>query len=191
MINHRNKIIAIVLVILTASILLIASVQSPGSIPTPQAKAQFIIASWNFPDEYGQGIEAFRVYENSTGDWVQVGFQPDYWNNTAGHVYEWNASVGIKLSCYTLFNQTFVGLDNEIVGQNYLRHSVTVTRPTVLPGESPIVFSQQNFTYYSVTTYSGTGPSSQLWYYEYYVILNFLPQEGIYYTATITYEIFY
>ena len=171
-----KKIIKIISLVVLISMMLVVSI--------PPAKAQFILASWDYPDEYGQGVEGFRVYENSTGDWVQVGYIR-YWNSTLGFTYEWNESIAIKLRCYTTFNSTLVGVDDGQVGRNYLRHNVTVTTA------SETVFGQQNFTYYDVTTQSGAGPPDQIWVYQYEVVLNFLPMFGITYTATITYEVFY
>jgi len=47
------------------------------------------------------------------------------------------------------------------------------------------VFSQQNFTYYDVTEYGDAN-----YYYEYEVILNFIPLEAIIYTISIVYEVY-
>ena len=85
----------------------------------------------------------------------------------------------MKLRVYTTFNNTVVGAIDEADGQNYQRHSISVTS-----GGAP-VFSQQNFTYFDV---SEGWPYVQ---YQYEVILEFLPVAGAIYTVVVTYEIFW
>lgn len=152
------------------SVLLIASI--------PPAKARFVLASWEFDDGYGQGIDGIELYENSTGSWIQVG---GYHNYTEGHIYDWEINVSIKIVCYTWFNSTLTDADSTADGQNYQQHNVSVT----LSGDT--VFSQQGFTYDSVD--DTTDPPQ--WLYGYEVILNFIPTAGSYYTVTILYEVYY
>jgi len=141
------------------------------------AKAQFVLASWDFPDDYGQGIDALTVYENSTGDWLILGgFGPNVDHSGAG-VFDWNASVGIKVRVYCLLNSTLVGVSSTAEGKNYLRHNVTVTN-----FNGTTIFSQQNFTYF------GAGVVGDMYEYLYDVVLNFLPEYGEVYTVVITYE---
>ena len=141
--------------------------------------ASFALAAWDFPDEYGQGIESFEVFENSSGSWEQVGGGYGYDETT---ILEWNVGVAIKLRCYTYFNSTLTGADNIAEGKKYQRHNVSVINI-----DSTIVFSQQNFTY--IDGDSGIDPP--LWFYSYEVVLEFLPVEGEYYTVTVGYEIFW
>ena len=149
-----------------------------STIPQAKANSQFIISSWDHPDEYGQGITLFHFYENSTGSWVEVydptGYRPD---DTS--IIDWNASVAIKLRCHSSLNSTFLGLSDDSEGMNYIRHSVTVSNLT------GVVFSQQNFTYH------GRGHVGSMYFYQYEVVLNFLPEYGEIYTVTVTYEVFY
>lgn len=159
-----------VLVSALALLVLVASI--------PPAKAQFAIASWDFPDQYGQGITKFLIYENSSGSWVQFG---DYVNYGDDGSFNWNVSVGIKLRCWALFNSTLTGAATTAEGKLYQRRNVSVTNR-----EGATVFSQQNFTYVAVDT--GLDP---LWLYSYDVVLNFLPQYGQAYAVTIIYEVFY
>ena len=86
----------------------------------------------------------------------------------------------MKIRVETYLNQTLVGAESTAEGQNYLRHDVIVTEA------GNVVFSQQNFTYYDVGE-SGEDP----YYYEYEVVLNFLPETGYIYVVVITYEVFY
>lgn len=142
-----------------------------------QPNATFVLAGWDYPDEYGQGIHALEIFENSTGSWVKV--DGTYYYDESVDL-EWNASVGIKIKCWTYFNNTLVGASDTNDGKNYQRHNVTVTNFGVT------VFNQQNFTY------SNAYPEGDpMWYYVYEVILDFLPVAGEIYTAVISYEIFY
>lgn len=143
--------------------------------PRP-TNAQFIIASWDYPDEYGQGINVFDIFENSTGSWLieVTGYGP-----SDNYAMEWELGVSIKLRCYTSFNYTLTGASDITDGQNYQRHNVTVT------SLGSTVFSQENFTYYS------SAPYADLYWYNYDVILNFVLVAGAIYTVTVTYEIFW
>jgi len=148
--------------------------------------ATFIISSWDYPDEYGQGIWGMKFWENSTGAWVDAPYYTDigqfYYVSPGITDYTYNLSIGValKMRVDCLLNNTLVGADDLADGQNYLRHSVTVTCAGIT------IFSQQNFTYES----SGD-IGAPMYYYEYYVILNFLTQAGNIYVVTVTYEVFY
>jgi hypothetical protein len=169
----RNRIVASVGLIMLVSIFLIVT-------PTPTRGAQFVLASWDFPDEYGQGIDALTVFENSTGSWLIIGgFSPNVVYN-GGAEFNWSVGLGIKIRAFSFLNSTRVGVYSTDQGKNYLRHNVTVTR---INGTT--VFSQQNFTYYNA------GAVAEMYEYHYDVILNFYPEAGEIYTVTITYEVFY
>jgi len=154
------------------------SIQEPSD-KTNNEPVYFVLASWSFPDEYGQGIEGFEIFENSTASWVQ-------WNGYQTHedlgIFEWNGSVFIKLRCWTWYNSTLTGAENNPDGQNTQQHNVIVTNQA-----GSTIFSQQNFTYY----YRDAGIDPPLWFYGYEVVLNFLPLYGEYYTVTVLYEIFW
>ena len=169
----KRKIISGVVVLLTLG-LLVASI--------PPAKAQFVIASWEYPDEHNQGIDSFTIYENSTGDWLIVGgFGPNLSPEDSG-IFDWAFGVSIKLKCHTWFNNTLVGAENMEDGKLFHRHNVTVTNFV-----GTLIFSQQNFTYFN----SDIVTEDPLWYYEYTVILNFIPVSGAVYTTTVIYEVFF
>ena len=168
MYNHRKK--TYVIIIMLIFIMLVVSV--------PPARARFVLAEWDFPDEYGQGIDTITVYENSTGSWVSVG-NYDYDESS---VLDWEAGVAIKLKVWTWFNSTLTGAGSTNEGKNYQRHNVTVTNAI-----DTIVFSQQNFT---VVFYDYGEPSS-MWYYDCEVVLNFLPDYGEIYTVSVVYEVFW
>ena len=101
----KKKVLALLILFLTITLVIgIYKESRVESIPIAKNKTQFALASWVFPDEYGQGIDRIFVQENSTGFWVDIGVAsyPDGRNN----VLDWNVSVGIKLRVYTRLNET-------------------------------------------------------------------------------------
>lgn len=175
-ISINKKTLNAVMTVTVLSVLLIAT-------PRP-AYAQFVLSAWDHPDEYGQGIEGFEIYENSTGDWELIG-PPSYFVSTDDTYFDWNVSVFIKLRVVTWLSSTLLGLTGEEAddddGIPYFRHNITVTTL----GQT--VFSAQNFTY--VDGDDSTDPP--MWMYTYDIILDFVPLEGYTYTVTITYEVYY
>jgi len=164
--------------------------QEPPNEKNERKVAYFVLSSWEFPDEYGQGVYMLRFDENSTGSWV---YAPWYYVgepldglpfyslfSDSPYVLNWSAGVAMKLRVYTYFNHTLTGAGSISEGRNYLRHSVTVF------SAAEMVFSQQNFTYIDSATIG-----DDIYYYEYHVILNFLPAFGTTYTVTVLYEIFW
>ena len=143
-------------------------------IVTPQKaeSAKFILANWDYPDEYGQGISRIRFYENSTGSWLSASGWIDY-DETL--VPEWEAGVAIKIECLSVINATLTGAPSSYEGRNYIRHNVTVTNLA-----EQVVFSKQNFTFILEENYE----------YEHEVILNFIPQELTLYTIELNCEIY-
>jgi len=174
MINKKTLIAVMTVTIL--SVLLIAT-------PRP-AYAQFVLSSWDYPDEYGQGISRFFIHENSSGSWSMWGGIYYQYDDSDAHYFQWNASVFIKLRVVTWINATLLGLtgagEHYSDGIPYFRHNVTVTTL------DETIFTKSNFTYTFGSTYF-----TPMWYYEYDVILDFLPLEGYTYTVTITYEVYY
>lgn len=165
---NKKKVSAIILTVLTLLIL---------TVSVPPTRAQFVLASWAYPDEYGQGIQQIQVEENSTASWIPVDLR-DY---SESQVYEWNVSVGIRLRLWCLMNNSLVGASSLEDGKNYQRFNTTV-----IDLSESIVFSQVNATYF--VSYDTSDP---IWLYEYYIILNFLPDYGEVYTVTVIYEIFW
>ncbi len=166
---NKLRIVTVISIVLILSIVLTRP---------PQTHAQFVIASWDYPDGHGQGIFLFQFYENSTGSWVISPNNLTY--DKSPNEVEWNASVGIKLRCWTHFNYTFNQVASVEIGKNYQRHNITVT----LQGET--VFSQENFTF-------GAGISGppDLYAYGYDVVLNLIPVAGAVYVVNVSYEIYY
>lgn len=156
-----------------------------GAVIQP-AKAQFVIAEWDYPDQYGQGISGMKFWENSTGSWLPAPYYIDlgqfYYVNPyiSDYTYNISAGVALKVRVDSLLNNTLVGADDLADGRNYHRHNVTVSNL------GNIIFSQSNFTYED-----SSDASAPMYYYEYYAILNFIAVSGQVYTVTVTYEVFY
>jgi hypothetical protein len=154
---------------------LVAQVPQETEIKNPK----FIISSWSFPDEYGQGIGGIHVYENSTGAWLD--HDPSYLSPNEGLAVEIFLNGSLKLQIFSYINKTLVGFSTTNEGKNHIRHNITI-----MDTNDTVVFSQQNFTYFTI--YTGYDP---IYLYSYTVILNFVPTSGQIYIATITYEIFW
>ena len=178
MYKRRIAVCVSVIMILTLSVLVASNYPSKSTVKELEQPAKFVLSSWDFPDEYGQGIEKIMIYENSTGSWLL--FETSWYHNGT-EIYEWNASVAIKLRVSTLFNETLTGAVDTTDGKRFQRHNVTVTS-----AGSP-VFSQQNFTW----AYDDNGIYPDLWLYAYDVVLNFQPVGGEIYTVVVTYEIYW
>lgn len=166
---QRGRMFSIALTVMIICMVVVAVV------PRPTEGATFIIAEWDYPDEYGQGIEGFEFYENTTGSWVQVGGYR--WHN-ATSTYTWNYTY-IKLRCWTYFNSTLTGAGSTAEGQLLQRHNITVS----FEGET--VFEQNNFTYATVST-----AAAPMWWYCYEVVINAQMFVGVY-VVVVDYEIFY
>ena len=117
------------------------------SFGTHIAQPKFEIASWSFPDQYGQGVYALRPYENSTGSWLNATSTSLYYYDAC--VIEWDAGVFLKLNVYCLFNSTLTGATSLENGLLLLRHSVTVT------DNYGVVFTKENFTVSGYQVWSG------------------------------------
>jgi len=142
----------------------------------PLAKAQFVLAGWSYPDEYGQGILGVIVYENSTGSWV---FLDNIGYDEAGSV-DVNSSLALKFAPFFVVNHTLLGLADVSEAKAIIRGSIEMTRL----GET--LFSQTNMTY------SDTGDvGATCWWLSYTVIVPIILEAGTIYTVTITYEVFY
>jgi hypothetical protein len=160
----QKKVSAILIAIFVCALLVVTPV-----------KAQFIVASWEYPDEYGQGISTIMLYED--GD--LEGFC-NY--NNASNEFIISEGDNITLRVTTYINQTVVGVGTVEAGKAYIRHSIVISTPS-----NSSFFSQQNFTYYS----GALVPPTNRIVYTYTVWLNVVWVAGTTYTATITFEVFY
>ena len=181
--NKRKKINVLVLImILTLSVLVVSNQPPKSVVEELEQPAKFVIASWDFPDEYGQGIYGFFIKENSTGSFLNI--RESIFLSSEEMIIEVNESIAIKLDVRVQLNYTLLGLSHPAdieLGINYFRLGVTVT------SAGQPVFSQQNFTYDDLNGLVETG----IWYFSEEVILNFITVVGEIYTVTVIYEVFY
>ena len=167
---NRNTILAVAVIVMIPVAVILA--------PIPEAKAQFVLSSWSYPDEYGQGINYFTAYTNESGGWP-------LWR-TISYVDTSNFEIpigsAIRLMVHCWLNSTLVGASSLADGKNYIQHSAIVEL-----GNGTVIFNLQNFTYNG----GDAGINPPLYYYEYYVILDFISEAGLIYTVTITQEVFW
>ena len=175
----NKKKYALVLTLISILIIGVTFAIPKGLHPDTISNPKFVLAGWSYPDEYGQGIGAIRVYENYTGDWEDYWGWTDYYDPTT---FEINASSAIRFKLLCAFNATLTGAVSVEDGKNYLQHSVTVT-----DSSDTVVFTQQNFTYIEGVDEGEGG----IYDYEYQVDLNFITEHGQIYTAIVTYEVYY
>jgi len=171
--RQRNKLIAVVCAMLTVVALGIAT------IPEARAQPKFIIASWSYPDEYGQGLYQIEVDENSTGAWVEYG-EGGFYEAGDSLLFTWNASVGIRLVVYTRLNSTFTGIPDKDSWGPYQRLNVTMAQ-----NNGTVVFSQEN-----ITTFYTSSAFGEIYRYGFMFVLEYLPLMNMIYKVTITYEVY-
>lgn len=172
---EKKRLVAGILIITFFSLLLVV---------TPQARGvQFYISTdgWDYPDAYDQGIHTWYAQSNRTGSWVT--YEAHNYLESYGAV-EWNVSQTIRMVVWCSVNYTLLGLSDTdahlIAGRNYIQHNVSVVDQF-----GTNVFTQQNFTFDYNESYSG------IFWYRHYVILDFVPIEGEYYTVTLRCQIYW
>jgi len=173
----KRKIVALLGIVIISMMLVV-------SIQPVKANPKFIIAS-SVPYN-GNGIAYIGCYLDSVFN-ATVYYNFDaylaYANNTAGiNPLDVFAGSNITLSVFSWLNGTWAGIASFAEGQNVIRHHVTVAL-----GNGTVVFSKQNFTYVDTGVYEEWAP---MYFYRYDVILDFVPEMGQVYTATITYEVY-
>ena len=145
--------------------------------PIPNTSAVFIIATWNWPDSYSQGINGVVIQENSTGSWVDSGLGGSH---TEVAVVEWNTSLGMRILFSIYLNSTLTGASDLADGKNYHRENISV-----YDFRDNLVFSKNNLTYYDAYAYGA------MYQYYYSVVLEFEMLEGEVYQVLCTCEIYY
>ena len=192
--KHRKKAYSGIVIVLL--MLLVHTVPISPVVPEPSATAKFVIAAWDYPDEYDQGLFGMKFWENSTGSWVAAPwythYYPDYHEELAAfywcspsmsdhYTYNVTGGASLKVRVDTTLNATLTGATNLEDGKNYFRTNVTVTCLGIT------VFSQQNLT----SLVNEDDASDPIYYYEYDVVLDFILVSGQFYTVTVLYEVFY
>lgn len=165
----------------TQTLLLLILVLSLPAVTyiAPQSKPDhslFVLSSWDYPDEYGQGIDAIRLWQYLSGSWQSL--TPFDYGNTGNDTFVISETGPLTVQVKGYVNATHVGASTLAEGQNYVRHSALVTTPSNIS-----VFSLQNFTYVTATD-----SLSPMFYYFYNATLNFTPQPATIYTCEITME---
>lgn len=192
---NRNKVLALAIVLLLPVVLIIAMIPRP-SPAIEQPATYFSLASWDYPDEYGQGIDGFWFYENSTGSWLAAPYYthyyPDYHEELGvfyallsdqdNYILNWTSGVAMKLHFSTFLNMTLTGASDDIAGKDLLRFNVTVTDVY-----DTVLFTSDNPTY--LDSIDGSDYGYDWAYYHYEIILDFIPQAGQQYNILTTYEV--
>ena len=155
--------------------------QQPGTPELEKGTSHFVLSSWAFPDEYGQGIYSITPDENSSVYYAHIESAPGFLYSTSeNNSFVVDAGCSIRLDVRVLVNYTFLGVsDPDLL--NYIRLNVTV----LSLGDT--IFSIQNMTYDELGGDLGDG----IWWYSFKDVLNFLTVEGQTYIATVTYEVWY
>ena len=171
--------ILMVSVLLASGIALIVLPHPPETTIEPTfGESRFTIASWSFPDSYGQGIYEMLIDTNASGSWVTRYY---LWSTNTTGPLGWNASEGMRICVSTLVNKSLTGVTTIDQAKLIVRHSVTV-----LDWTGALVYFKQNFTYTGYNTYF-----SGRYNMAYVQVLNFLPALGELYTVTVTYQIYW
>ena len=152
-------------------------------ISIPPAKAQIILATWEYDNGYGEGIEVIYISENSTGSFLGIYDGPAYtlWNDLRPLELNHTANTVIKIWPYVNLNHTLRGLSDNASAFAIMRVGVVVS-----VGSNTSYFSQENLTWSDVV-YDDT-PTT--WSFGCWVILPFLITSGVTYVITLTYEIY-
>lgn len=108
-------------------------------VPRPTTSARFVIASWDYPDEYGQGIEEIYYQIRWSNDTVRE-YGYTYPTNVS-HSFEVPENGTVYLRFTAWVNGTLVGISDPQETQNFIRYDINVTRLGVN------VLTQQNFSY--------------------------------------------
>ena len=174
----RKILLAVSLVLLSTSVLLITSYSQP--VVEPSDNGMFVLSSgsWSYPDDYGQGIFEMRLYENSTGDWIEEVIL--YPNSTL--LVDWNYNSSVKLEVRLWLNSTLVGPDDLVDGRDFIWVNVTVT-------ERSTEVCNQSLSYLDSSDGSGAEPD-QMWYYKYGDVLEFTPSMGLIYVVDVVYWLY-
>ena len=182
--NIKNKLAILSLVMMI--------VLGLGFSSIPKAKAQFVIA-WTYDteydssfgyDEYGQGFYLYQLVTNYTyPDWnLHPDYVASYYFNESSYIYEWDVGYGIGLDVMVWMNSTLTGALDLTDGLDYIRLNATITG---LGGAE--VDSQDDLTAF----YQSSFFDAEMWLYGFHVHFNAIAEEGIMYTATLTYEVYW
>ena len=182
--NIKNKLAILSLVMMI--------VLGLGFSSIPKAKAQFVIA-WSYDsefdssfdyDEYGQGFYLYQLMTNYTyPDWnMHPDYVESYYFNGTVYAYEWDVGYGIGVRFMVWMNSTLTGALDLTDGLDYIRLNATITG---LGGTE--LDSQDDLTAF----YQSSFFDAEMWLYGFNAFFDVIAEEGITYTATLTYEVYW
>lgn len=168
------------------------------TIPTPKATAKFVLA-WDYDseagtfdyDEYGQGFYMYTLQSNVSIDTgieypdfeVQYPNYPSiYYFNQSSYAIEGTVDYALGIRFFVWMNSTLTGATDLTDGRDYIRVNATIIGlgGTELDNYDDITaFYQSSFW------------NPEMWLYGFEANFNVLPQEGITYTITLTYEVYW
>jgi len=182
--NNKKKIAILSLVMMVMFGLGFASI--------PKTKAQFVIA-WTYDsvfdssfdyDEYGQGFYLYILMTNYT--YPQWNIYPDtdvyYFNSSSSYIHEWDVGYGIGARVMVWMNSTLTGASDLTDGLDYMRLNATITGPGGIELDA-----QDDLTAFYQTSYF----DAEMWLYGFNAFFNVIAEEGITYTVTLTYEVYW
>jgi len=185
--NSKTKCFGVsIIIILVLSVVLLfptwerPSTQITNSQNYEQPMYSFSLASWGYPDQYGQGILNMTIQYYYNGSAVEADYYPT--NSTISLIVD--AEEDITIIVYSWLNNTLVGADDYNDAKNYFRHNASL-----FLNNGTEIFSQENFT----IMLGGSDAYDPMFLYRHYVTLpsTAFVNTGTIYTCIITYEVFY
>lgn len=184
----KKKIISLSVICLTTLLLVVV-------LPVQPAKAQFVLA-WTYDseagtfdyDEYGQGFYMYTLQANMTesGDYpdfdVQYPNYPStYYFNQSSYLIEGTVGYALGIWFFVWMNSTLTGATDLTDGQDYIRVNATIS-----------AFGVELDAYEDITPfYQSSFWDAEMWLYGFKANFNVLPEEGMTYTITLTYEVYW
>ena len=144
----KRKIITVALLgLFICSMLILVPIQPVTQSQKETGTSTFVISSWEYPDEYGQGIYGYFLLENSSGAFWPVGGPLITYSSCNGS-YTVNDGISYGFDVRVYVNYTLLGLEEPETydplsieyhpALNYLRLNITVL------SASETIFSQNN-----------------------------------------------
>ena len=172
----RIRIVAVVMIFLILGVFLTR---------LPQTNAQFVIAGWDYPDEYGQGIGVLWGYTNDTGSWIKIredaSFSP-HEDTTVSINYTEDTAFQFIVTCFINHSLFDFGPD-----PNENASALAITRVGVEFSSNThgLLFSFENMTWYgTLFEYD-----DYIWSLSYEIVIDHIIQAGTIYTVRFYYEI--
>lgn len=169
----KKKILAFVVM---ASIFLVGFIATTAQ--PVDAQPSFVVATWDNPDQYGQGISTWYLQTNTSGTWATV--EASGYLDADPSPVAWNASDPVRVLTWVSLNYSLCGAISLENGKNYVMQKVNVT-----DSSDTLMFSEVNGTYIQGIENEG------LYWYQYGFVWDFLPVSGEVYSIAIYYWVYY